>query len=426
MIIKSNKYSYLSDRHREILKRILQADENWERHAGKHEPFHLMHPGDGPVVDHPGWDPSWAVPDATTIDDLGEIELLRVDPPANKNRTFELSMDGRKHGNDVVEGNAVNVEVSPQESRETKSAVEKPRAKDPNAVAVMHGRDATVRDAVFDMLRRWGLKPLDWDTLVDLTGSAAPYNGEAVEAAFMEAQAVVVVVTPDDVGYLHPDLHGAQEEECDREPTGQARLNVVLEAGMALQSHPGQTVFLEIGRSRLISDLAGKNAVRLDGTIGPFESLRRRLTTAGCGPNRSGQDDPDREAFDGLTAFTRAPDTRQIIERDRLEFEHRSRQLKVELSSVRSVVDRATQKQKWWNTDVLLPSERWHGCSADISRHAPQIFDTVAEAYVAADQANKALGEEFNWPQISTDDDALLRDVSRLVSEAIAAIDTTL
>jgi len=46
-------------------------------------------------IDHPRWDPSWAVPSEHTIDDLGEIGLLRVASSDNKTRAFVLSMKGQ-------------------------------------------------------------------------------------------------------------------------------------------------------------------------------------------------------------------------------------------------------------------------------------------------------------------------------------------
>lgn len=179
--------------------------------------------------------------------------------------------------------------------------------RDPQKVAVMYGRDGAARRVVFDLIRRLGLEPLEWDELVDRTGSAAPYNGEAVSAAFAVAQAVVVVLTPDDVGYLHPSLQGNREREDDREPTGQPRLNVVLEAGMALQSHPTQTVLVEIGRTRDISDLAGRNTVRLDGSASGFNSLANRLERADCPVRRTGADWLDFPEFPRLDALTREP-----------------------------------------------------------------------------------------------------------------------
>lgn len=192
-----------------------------------------------------------------------------------------------------------------RQGERTGPAAEADRARDPRKVAVMHGRDADARRAVVDFLRRVDLDPLEWDDLVDLTKDAAPYNGEAVAAAFDVAQAVVVVLTPDDVGYLHPSLRREREVEDDREPTGQARLNVVLEAGMALQSHPRRTVLVEIGRVRAISDLAGRSAVRLSGQPDQLNRFAQRLERTGCPVRRTGADWLDATSFAALSALTR-------------------------------------------------------------------------------------------------------------------------
>lgn len=154
---------------------------------------------------------------------------------------------------------------------------------------------------MFDWLRRVGLDPLEWSELVELTRKAAPYNGEAVEAAFSVAQAVVVLLTPDELGSLHPDL----SESEDVGPAGQARLNVILEAGMAFQSHPRETVLVEIGKTREISDLAGRNAIRLNGDPARLNDLANRLEVAGCEVRRTGADWLDTAGLVSLSALRR-------------------------------------------------------------------------------------------------------------------------
>lgn len=266
-------------------------------------------------IDHPRWDPSWAVPSEETIDDLGELGLLRVEPPFNKVRVFSLTMKGRDKAKDLfAEVHAANAVVEPyariagtlgegedQDQVSRTGGGSDPR--DPRKVAVMHGRDLEAKRWMFDWLRRVGLEPLEWNQLVDLTGKAAPYNGEAVAAAFTTAQAVVILLTPDDVGMLHPELLGSSERA---DPfVGQPRLNVVLEAGMALQSHMSHTVLVEIGRSREISDLAGRNTIRLDGSPSGLNDLASRLAGAGCKVQRTGSDWLDTSGLEGLSAHAR-------------------------------------------------------------------------------------------------------------------------
>ena len=71
-----------------------------------------------------------------------------------------------------------------------------------NTVFVVHGRDTSAREAVFAFLRALGLKPLEWSQAIRLVRRGSPYVGEILEAAFREAAAVVVLLTPDDVGGL--------------------------------------------------------------------------------------------------------------------------------------------------------------------------------------------------------------------------------
>lgn len=91
----------MENRHRDALRRILQADAALSRDGLEPRPFHLMALGGmRRVINHPRWDESWSVPSKSTIDDLEEEGLVRVEPHgANENgRTFSLTMKGRKDG----------------------------------------------------------------------------------------------------------------------------------------------------------------------------------------------------------------------------------------------------------------------------------------------------------------------------------------
>lgn len=179
---------------------------------------------------------------------------------------------------------------------------------DPRAVFVVHGRDLATKHAVFAFLRDLDLRPLDWEQLVAATGSAAPYVGDAVARAFPLVQAVVVILTPDDEARLLPTLRGPDEPPHETELTGQARPNVLFEAGMALALHPDRTVLAEIGRVRPFSDLAGRHMVRLTGAAASLHSLATRLRTAGCPVDTSGSGWLDEGRFRDLDAHQRSAD----------------------------------------------------------------------------------------------------------------------
>jgi predicted nucleotide-binding protein len=101
--------------------------------------------------------------------------------------------------------------------------------KSPHKVFVVYGHDATARDQLEVMLRRWELEPL----ILDQLPSEGATIIEKLERYTAEVHFAVVLATPDDEGHKanHPD-----------EKAFRARQNVVLELGMLLST---------LGRSRV-------------------------------------------------------------------------------------------------------------------------------------------------------------------------------
>jgi predicted nucleotide-binding protein len=151
-----------------------------------------------------------------------------------------------------------------------------------NTVFVVYGRNDLARAAMFEFLTSLELEPLGWDQLLAATGEASPYVGEVLAAGFPMAQAVVVILTPDDVARLQPAFQQPRDPAHETELTPQARPNVLFEAGMAIMSHPTRTVLVEIGHLRPFSDIAGRHTVRLNDSIEARRSLIQRLQTAEC------------------------------------------------------------------------------------------------------------------------------------------------
>lgn len=159
----------------------------------------------------------------------------------------------------------------------------------PRSVFVVHGRNEPLRAAMFDFLRSIDLKPMEWNHAVELTGTGTPYIGQVLDAAFDYAQAVVVLMTPDEVAYLQP-RYGHGEHDPETQPSAQARPNVLFEAGMALGRNPDRTVLVEVGTVRPFSDVAGRHAVRLNNGPASRQTLAGRLKTAGCPVDLDGTD----------------------------------------------------------------------------------------------------------------------------------------
>lgn len=160
-------------------------------------------------------------------------------------------------------------------------------ARDRKRVMVVYGRNAGARVAMFTFLRSLSLQPIEWEEAVTETGRGSPHNLEAVEAAMRVAQAVVVVLTAEDEARLMPRF----AEPHDRtELIGQPRLNVILEAGLAMGLDRDRTILVELGAPRGASDFEGLNVVRLTNDPGRRSALKTRLANAGCEVRDRGSD----------------------------------------------------------------------------------------------------------------------------------------
>jgi WD40 repeat protein len=154
------------------------------------------------------------------------------------------------------------------------------------AVMVIYGHDTQANTALFDWLRAIGLQPREWSQLIRASGNASPYIGQVLEQALQDVQAVVAFFTPDE--YVTSAASALAGQGTGRL---QARPNVLIEAGMALISHPKRTVLAMLGNQELPSDLAGRHYIRLSHTDpAPLHDLAARLYDAGCDTNLTGTD----------------------------------------------------------------------------------------------------------------------------------------
>lgn len=157
-------------------------------------------------------------------------------------------------------------------------------------VFVVHGRNLAARDALFTFLRAVGLKPLEWTQALKLVRKGSPYVGEVLEAAFREAAAVVVLLTPDDEARLQQSFVKRGDPSYEKRLTGQARPNVLFEAGMAFGKDPNSTVLVQIGELRPFSDIGGRHVVRLSDQPTSRQEFVTKLANAGCNVDTSGTD----------------------------------------------------------------------------------------------------------------------------------------
>jgi predicted nucleotide-binding protein len=164
------------------------------------------------------------------------------------------------------------------------------QAGDGKAVFIVHGRDESMRKAMFDFLRSIGLRPLEWSTMVSKTKSGTPFIGEILDSGMSEAQAVVVLFTPDDLAKLRSDLLFDEDGSYERDLTPQPRPNVLFEAGLAFGRHPETTILVQMGNMRPFSDIAGRHLIHLDNSPQLRHDFVNRLHAVGCRLDTSGKD----------------------------------------------------------------------------------------------------------------------------------------
>jgi predicted nucleotide-binding protein len=152
-------------------------------------------------------------------------------------------------------------------------------------VMVIYGHDEEANAALFDCLRAMGLRPQEWGQLIQQSQVGSPYIGAVLDEAFKNVQAVVAFFTPDEHVITRAHFAGGVDNW-----RLQARPNVLFEAGMALATHPRETILLVLGNQELPSDLSGRHFIRLDGTGIPLKNLGDRLRTAGCAVELDGND----------------------------------------------------------------------------------------------------------------------------------------
>jgi predicted nucleotide-binding protein len=159
-----------------------------------------------------------------------------------------------------------------------------------NSVWVVHGRNESLKGEMFSLLRALGLQPMEWTQALRKTGKGSPYVGEVLDAAFREAVAVVVLLTPDDEAMLKKEFWKSSDGTHEKKLTGQARANVLFEAGMAFGRNENSTVMVQVGAVRPFSDIGGRHVVHLSDAPTSRQELATKLANAGCNVDTSGSD----------------------------------------------------------------------------------------------------------------------------------------
>jgi predicted nucleotide-binding protein len=155
---------------------------------------------------------------------------------------------------------------------------------------VVHGRNEPLRKDLFSFLRSLALQPLEWRKAIEAAGKGSPHISEIIDAAFNEAVAVVVLLSPDDQVRLSEQFQRPGDPPYEKELVGQARPNVLFEAGMAFGRNPNSTVLIQVGDVKPFSDVGGRHVTRLANDPESRSEVVTKLKNAGCAVDDGGTD----------------------------------------------------------------------------------------------------------------------------------------
>ncbi len=123
-------------------------------------------------------------------------------------------------------------------------------------------------------------------------GQAGPkYIGDIVDAAFSQAQALIVLFTGEDVARVGSRYLKPEDQDYERELTPQPRLNVVFEAGLAMGKYRERTILVQCGNTRPFTDLAGRWLLTISNDAADRKALVDALIAAECPVDLAGRQD---------------------------------------------------------------------------------------------------------------------------------------
>jgi predicted nucleotide-binding protein len=159
-----------------------------------------------------------------------------------------------------------------------------------NTVFVVHGRDVGLRSAMYEFLGALGLRPLEWGHAIRAARGKGgnPYVNDAVAKVMEQAQAIVILLSPDDEAKLKDQFVGKNERQTEGKLLGQARANVIFETGIAVGAHHRKTVMVRAGEVKAFSDVGGMHIPRIGNDAVSRNDLANRLEDLGCKTNRDG------------------------------------------------------------------------------------------------------------------------------------------
>jgi predicted nucleotide-binding protein len=114
-----------------------------------------------------------------------------------------------------------------------------------NYIFVVHGRDVQLNTDMFAFLRAIGQNPLEWSQAITVAKGANPHVDQVISDAMEKVQGVLVMFSPDEEARLKAKFcSGLDKKKGFNKLDGQARPNVIFEAGLALGAHSKKTLLV--------------------------------------------------------------------------------------------------------------------------------------------------------------------------------------
>jgi predicted nucleotide-binding protein len=135
--------------------------------------------------------------------------------------------------------------------------------KNSKSVFVIQGRNTKINKSMFDFLRAIGLQPKEWTEIKLTLKEGSPKTWDILKRGFLEAVAFIVIMTPDDEAKVKDEFSKPDDDDFEKKLTPQPRLNVILETGIALAINEKNTIIVEFGKLRKMSDLVGIHTVKM-------------------------------------------------------------------------------------------------------------------------------------------------------------------
>ena len=152
------------------------------------------------------------------------------------------------------------------------------RLPDPKKVFIIFGRNIKAKNAMRDFVHALGLVARDFDAVSAQMGGN-PSLHDVVMRGMTEAQAAIVVVTPDEEVRLSK-LLGTNR---DLSPRHVARANVIYEAGIAAGIDRDRVVFAVFFGAELFSDVGGRLVVHIsEDDASMRKALKTRIEACKC------------------------------------------------------------------------------------------------------------------------------------------------